>query len=285
MRRTDLQAIWIDVDGMRLHCLTAGESGSPVVLLHGAGLDSAALSWGEVIGPLSTHHRIFAPDLPGYGLSDKPDIHYTIDFYAKVVKHLLDVLHLGKVSLVGLSMGGAIALALTLHVPTRVEKLVLVDTYGVQDKLAAQRLSYLYVHLPFLDELSYWLMGRSRSMVRWSLLAGLIYDPTRLSDELVDQVYRAAREPRAGRAFISMQRSDVRWSGLRSNFTNRLHEITAPTLIVHGAEDTAVPLAYAQRAHALMPNSELSIMQECRHWPQGEKPEEFNRVVGNFLGT
>ncbi|HEX6551973.1 MAG TPA: alpha/beta hydrolase [Ktedonobacteraceae bacterium] len=283
MQQTVPQDIWIDVDGMRLHCLTAGENGSPVVLLHGAGLDSAALSWGEVIGPLSMHHRIFAPDLPGYGQSSRPDIRYTIDFYVIVVNHLLDILHLEKVNLVGLSLGGAIALALTLHAPTRVEKLVLVDTYGIQDKLAAQRLSYLYVHLPFLDELSYWLIGRSRSLVRWSLLAGLIYNPTRLPDELVDQVYQAAREPGAGKAFISLQRSDVRWSGLRSDFTHKLHEITVPTLIVHGAEDTAVPLAYAQRAKALIPHVELYVMQECRHWPQREKPEEFISVVGNFL--
>lgn len=285
MQQTDSQAIWIDVDGMRLHCLTAGESGSLVVLLHGAGLDSAALSWGEVIGPLSAHHCIFAPDLPGYGQSERPAIHYTIDFYVTVVKHLLDSLHLDKVSLVGLSLGGAIALALTLDAPGRVEKLVLVDTYGIQDKVASHRLSYLYVHLPFLDELSFWLISRSRFLVRWSLLAALIYNPARLSDELVDQVYQAAREPGAGKAFRSLQRNDVRWSGLRSNFTHKLYKITVPTLLVHGAEDSAVPLSYAQRAHALIPHSDLFMMQECRHWPQREKPEEFIHVVGNFLNT
>ena len=103
-------------------------------------------------------------------------------------------------------------------------------------------LSYLYVHLPFLDELSWWLMGRSRSMIRWSLLAGLIYNPARLSAELVDRIYQTARESRAGKAFISFQRSEVLWNGLRSNFTTRLHEITVPILMVHGAQDTAAPL-------------------------------------------
>jgi pimeloyl-ACP methyl ester carboxylesterase len=283
MQHTASQTIWLDIDGMRLHCLTAGENGSPVVLLHGAGLDSATLSWGEVMGPLSAHHRLFAPDLPGYGLSSRPDLSYTIEFYATVVKQVLDRLGLDKVSLVGLSQGGAIALALTLDAPQRVEKLVLVDTYGIQDKVAAHRLSYLYVHLPFLDEWSYWLMGRSRSLIRWSLLAGLIYHPAHLSDELVDQVYQAAHKPRAGKAFISVQRSDVGWSGLRSNFTARLHEIMVPTLLVHGAQDQAVPLAAALRAHALIPHSQLHIMQECRHWPQRENPGEFSRVVGNFL--
>ncbi len=268
---------------MRLHCLTAGINGSPVVLLHGAGVDSALLSWSEVIGPLATHHRIFAPDLPGYGQSDKPTTRYTIDFYTAIMNRLLDSLQLEKVSLVGLSMGGAIALALTLHAPARIEKLVLVDTYGIQDKVAAHKLSYLYVHLPLLDELSYWLLGRSRSLVRWSLLASLIYSPAHLSAELVDQVYQAVREPKAGKAFISMQRNDLQWSGLSSNFAKRLYEVNVPTLIVHGAQDTAVPLTYAQRAATLIPNAELYIMQECRHWPQREKPEEFSRVVGEFL--
>lgn len=279
----EVQNSWLTVDDLHIHCLVAGESGSPVILLHGAGLDSATLSWGEVIGPLSAKHRVFAPDLPGYGQSDKPAIQYTMDYYTTFLDHLMDALHLEQASLVGLSMGGGIALGLTLRSPARVEKLVLVDTYGIQDKAAAHRLSYLYVHLPYLDELSYWLLGRSRSMVRWSLLVGLIYNPRRLSDELVDKVYQAAHEPGAGRAFITMQRNDMLWHGLHTNFTNRLHEITVPTLIIHGAEDTAVPLAYAQRAHSLIKNSELYIMQECRHWPQREKPEEFNRVVSNFL--
>ena len=162
MQQTAFQAVWLNVDGMRIHCLTAGESGSSIVLLHGAGADSATLSWGEVIGPLSSHHRVFAPDLPGYGRSPKPDIQYTMDFYVQFVQQLLDVLQQDQIVLVGLSMEGAIALALALRSPKWVEKLVLVDPYGIQDKVVAHWLSYLYVHLPSLDELSWWLIGRSR---------------------------------------------------------------------------------------------------------------------------
>ncbi len=207
MQPTESQAIWLDIDGIRVHCLTAGKSGSPVVFLHGAGVDSATLSWSEIIGKVATHHRVFAPDLPGYGQSGGPDITYTINFYVQFVEHLLDELHLGKASLVGLSLGGAIALALTLQAPERVEKLILVDTYGIQDKAVAHRLSYLYVYLPGLAELSYWLMRKSRAMVRWVLLAGLICNPAHLSEELVDQCYQAAREKGAGKAFLSLQRS------------------------------------------------------------------------------
>ncbi|MBV9228981.1 MAG: alpha/beta hydrolase [Chloroflexi bacterium] len=120
---------WLEVDGLRIHCLTAGESGPALVLLHGGGTDSASLSWGEVLGPLSAHHRVFAPDWPGFGQSDKPAISYTTDYYVHYLQHLLTALGLARVVLIGLSMGGGIALNFTLNDPARVEKLVLVDAY------------------------------------------------------------------------------------------------------------------------------------------------------------
>ena len=283
MLPTAIKDTWLEIDGLRIHCFVAGETGSPVMLLHGGGLDSALLSWGKVISPLSDHHCIFVPDLPGYGQSDHPSIQYTMDFYLTFLAHLLDALHLEHISLVGLSLGGGIALGLALRFPARVEKLILVAPYGILDKVSAHKWGYLLVHLPSLEELSYWLVGRSRRMVRWTLLAGLIYNPQRLSPEIVEEVYRLAREQGAGKAFISFQRSEVLWNGLRSNFIDRLHEIAVPTLLIRGSADAAVPLSQVQRAHELIKGSELYIMQECRHWPQGEKPEEFNRVVLSFL--
>ena len=283
MQPSESQTIWLDVEGMRVHCLTSGEGGVPIVLLHGGGVDSATLSWGEIIGRVALRHQIFAPDLPGYGQTEKPDIQYTMEFYIQFVEHLLEELKLDRVSLVGQSLGGAIALGLTLDAPERVEKLVLVDTYGIQDKAVSHRLAYLYVHLPGLAELSNWLMGKNRALVRWVLLAGIIYNPAHLSEELVDQCYQAVREKGAGKAFLSLQRSEVGWHGVRSNFTPRLCDVTVPTLLVHGAEDRSVPLACAKRAHALIAGSQLYVMQECRHWPQGENPDEFSRVMEGFL--
>lgn len=274
---------WLEVDGLHIRCFVAGGTGSPVLLLHGGGLDSALLSWGKVMGPLSEHHCLFVPDLPGYGQSDHPPVRYTMEYYLSFLAHLLDALRLERISLAGLSLGGGIALGFALRFPERVEKLILVAPYGILDKVAGHKWGYLLVHIPYLDELSYWLVGRSRRLVRWTLLAGLIYDPQHLSAEVVEQVYRLARERRAGQAFISFQRSEVRWSGLRSNFIDRLHEITALTLLIGGSADPEVPLPKAQHAHELIKGSELYIMQDCRHWPQGEKPEEFNRVVLDFL--
>jgi pimeloyl-ACP methyl ester carboxylesterase len=73
------------------------------------------------------------------------------------------------------------------------------------------------------------------------------------------------------------------WHGLRSDMTGRLHEITVPTLLIHGAQDRALPLSYAQKAHALIKNSELVILQDCGHWAQRAKPEEFHQIVSTFL--
>jgi pimeloyl-ACP methyl ester carboxylesterase len=199
------------------------------------------------------------------------------------LEHLLDALHLQKVSLAGISLGGGIALSFTLRFPDRVEKLVLVDSYGLLSSAPWHKLSYLLVHLPFLNALTMRLVGSSRSLIRWSLLAGLVYSPQRLSEELVDEVYRRAREAGAGKAFASFQKSEMLWNGLRNDLTGRLHEITVPTLIVQGAEDPAVPIACARRARALIKNSELYIVPQTKHWPQGEKPEEFTRVALQFL--
>ena len=100
---------------------------------------------------------------------------------------------------------------------------------------------------------------------------------------IIDEVYRQAHTPSRGKAFTSTQKNDMTWHGLRSDMTGRLHEITVPTLLVHGAQDSAVPLSYAQKAHTLIKNSELVILQDCGHWAQREKPEEFHQVVSTFL--
>jgi pimeloyl-ACP methyl ester carboxylesterase len=107
MLQTTIKDTWLEIDGLRIHCFVAGESGSPVILLHGGGLDSATISWRASIGSLSAHQRVFAPDLPGYGQSDKPAVEYTLDYYVNFLAHFMDALHLDKASLIGLSLGFA----------------------------------------------------------------------------------------------------------------------------------------------------------------------------------
>jgi pimeloyl-ACP methyl ester carboxylesterase len=279
---TTATTTWLRVDGLRVRCLTAGSDGRPVLLLHGGGIDAADFSYGHAIGPLARTCRVFAPDLPGYGGSDGPDGRYTLDFYAGFLGRLMDALGLERASLVGLSLGGGAALGFALRSPERVDRLVLVDSYGLGTDIPWGRLGYLLVRAPLVNDLAYALLRRSRRMVRWSLY-NLVHDRSAVDAALVEEAYRLVRKPGAGHAFRSFQKDEVGWRGLRTSYVDRLREVSAPTLIVHGANDEAVPVAWAYRAHDLIPGSELRVIPRCGHWPPRERPEEFNRIVVEFL--
>jgi pimeloyl-ACP methyl ester carboxylesterase len=277
------ETLWVDVNGLRIHCVAAGD-GPPVLLLHGGGLDSGQFTYRYTIGPLSEGHRAFAPDWPGYGQSDKPDVEYTVPFYVDFLGTLVDALGLERISLVGLSMGGAAALGFALRAPERVEKLVLVDSYGLGGDVPWGRVGYLMVHAPLLSQLTYALLRRSHAMVRWSLY-GLVHDRKVVTERMVEEVAQLLGDPRAGYAWASFQRGEVRWGGLHTDFSNRLGGLSVPTLLVHGAHDDAVPLAWARRAKERIPQSHLEVFPDCGHMPPRERPEEFARVVDRFLAS
>ena len=273
----------LSVNGLRTHIFNAGETGSTVLLLHGAGTDSARLSWGDVMGPLAeSGHRVVAPDLPGYGDSERPDIAYNTSFFIDFVGQLITTLELERPSLMGLSMGGAIALGITLRWPERVNRLVLVDSYGLQRKVAMQFISWLSVITPGVMESTWAMVRSSRSMARWSM-TNIFHDPKAISDALLDEILVEAKKPYAGRAFTRHQRDDVFANGLRTVYLDRLGEIKTPVLIVHGRDDKAVPLACAEEAHRLIPGSTLHVIPGAGHWSQREKPQEFIHTVVDFL--
>lgn len=273
---------WVNVNGIRVHCLTSGEAGPPVVLLHGGGIDSASFTYGHLIAPLAGGRRVFAPDWPGYGRSDKPDLDYTMRFYVDFIGRLMDALDLERASLVGISMGGGAALGFALRSPQRVEKLVLVDSYGLGSEVPWGRLGYLMVQAPLVDKLTYALLRGSHTMVRWSLY-GLVHDRRTVTDGMVEQTAQLLEDPRVGLAWASFQKNEVGWSGLRTDFSDELGALAMPTLLVHGADDRAVPLAWARRAQGRISDCELRVFPECGHLPPRERPEEFARVLRRFL--
>lgn len=273
---------WLEVDGLRVHCLHAGEGNVPVLLLHGGGYDSASLSYKHAMGPISEQRRVFAPDWPGYGQSDKPKVEYTTEYYVGFLDRLMNALGLEKASLVGISMGGAISLGFALRSPHRVEKLVLVDSHGLGGEVPGGAASYALVRLPLLNRLVWAALKRSRRMVRASLET-TFYDPRAVTENLVDEVYQLVKKPGAGQAWRTWQENEIEREGLRTNYVDRLPELAVPTLILHGAEDGYVPVSWARRAHALMKNSTLNVFEQCGHWLTLERPEEFNGVVLEFL--
>ncbi len=277
-----VESAYVQLDGLRLHYLRAGQSGSPVLLLHGGGIDSASLSYGPSLPLIAREHRVWAPDLPGYGESDTPRVTYTTEYYVGIVERFMEAMSLASASLVGVSLGGAITLGLALQAPARVEKLVLVDSHGLGREVPYGCLGVALVRAPLVDELTYAALRRSRALTRWSLEA-LLHNRRAVTPELVDETYRLMKQPRAGEAWHSFQLSDLTLQGIRTNYTGRLREVKAPTLLLHAERDNLVPLAWAERAQRLMPNARLVVAPDSGHWLPREDPEWFSRQVLAFL--
>src|SRR5512140_2516120 len=121
----NIVSCFLTIQGIRVHYLCAGDGGTTVILLHGGGVDCAALSWGGFLPELAENYRVIAPDLPGYGETDRPDVPYSMNYYIQFLAGFLDQLGTPCATLAGISMGGGIALGFALSNPARVEKLVL----------------------------------------------------------------------------------------------------------------------------------------------------------------
>ena len=121
-------------------------------------------------------------------------------------------------------------------------------------------------------------------MIRWSLY-GLVYDRQKVTEEMVEETSRLLNDPRAGQTWSSFQENEVGWGGLRTDFSDRLRLLVMPTLLVHGAHDRVVPIAWARRAQERIPDCEFRVFSECGHLPPREHSGEFAGVVGRFLAS
>jgi pimeloyl-ACP methyl ester carboxylesterase len=269
-----------EIKGVATHYLRAGGTGSALVLLHGGSADSASLSWRPSMDLFARSHRVFAPDLPGYGSSAKPDLNYTVEYYTRFLSHFVQQLGLEGFSLVGLSMGGHIAGSFALQFPSLVEKLVLVNSAGLGTQWHWRMLAKLMVKMPRLHK-TVREMGNRQTMKL--SLGKIVHNLEVITDDLIDEIARNAAARGAGRAWRSYLENEMNGSGFRNGILDRLSEITQPTLIIHGSKDRMIPVKWATKAHQLIPDSRLCILERCGHWPQREKPVEFHEAVLEFL--
>lgn len=276
--------IWLKVSGLRVHCLTAGASGPAVLLLHGSGLDAAGVSFASAISALATRCRVFAPDLPGFGESDPMPDGWGFADYSAFLSPLLTELDLRRTSLAGLSMGGGIALGFALEAPERVERLVLIDSACLDDALPGGRTTWFVVHLlGGLSALQWRLLASSRRLTGWVLRRAVPHRPEQVTSTLLDRVMRHLRKPGAAAAFRDWERREVGWRRLRTCYVDRLPALAVSTLILHGADDPLVPVAVAERAHCLIPNSRLKVIPACGHLAPLDQPAAVSCALRDFL--
>lgn len=262
--------------GTCVRYLAAGE-GPPVVLLHGIGIDSASISWRHTIPALAENRRVYALDFPGHGGSDRPRVRYTHEYFTDVLESFLSALDLEGAPLVGISMGGCVALEYALE--HDVERLALVDSYGLGRDAPWRPAASTLLRIPGAYRGWWRAIGASRRAVRSHLRRLTAGRP---GDDLVDDVYRTVQDRSGVRAVSSWQRSEFGFRGLKTCHRDRLDELDRPSLFVHGAEDPLVPASWSERA-AAEADGDLAVLDGCGHWPTREAPERFNGALTSFL--
>ena len=187
---------WLEVECLRVRCLTADAGGTSVLLLYSSGIGSAGFSYKHFIEPLALSWGV-RTGLAGIRRERQTRGGAHHGFYVGFLGRLMDTLRLERVSFVSISLGGAAALGFTFRSPQRVERLVLVDIYSLGNEVPWGRLGYLLVHAPLLDNLMYALVRCSCRMVRWSLY-NLLHDRRVVTEEMVEEVRRLVNKTEGG---------------------------------------------------------------------------------------
>jgi pimeloyl-ACP methyl ester carboxylesterase len=237
-------------------------AGTPLLLIHGIGGD--ADEWAFCFDALSKTHRVIALDLLGFGRSDKPRIEYTLAKFVEAVESFLQQLNIGRLSVLGESLGGWIAASFALKFPKQVQKLILVDAAGVWGDIT---------ELPIDVRVS--TREHLRDVYR------LVFNDKRLASELiVDLAYRQHLERGDAYTIESVLRC-------QADGSERLDEVignlTMPTQIIWGEQDEMIPLRVGRRLQQLIPGSRLEAIPHCGHVPALEKPGELTGCVLEFL--
>lgn len=261
----------IDAGGIEVNYHDHG-SGFPVLLIHGSGPGvSAYANWRLVMPELSKQRRVIAPDMVGFGFTERPaDYEYTMTNWVKQAIDLLDALGLEQVDLVGNSFGGALSLALTIHHPERVRRLVLMGAAGVSFPIT-----------PALDAV--WGYEPSFENMR-RIMDVFAYDRGLVNDDLARLRYEASAREGVQESYAQMFPAPrQRWVEALASPEEDIAKIDKETLIVHGRDDLVIPLQNSIRLSQLISRSQLHVYGRCGHWTQIEHSRRFAQLVSNFL--
>lgn len=254
----------LQLDDLALYYEVTGK-GEPLLLLHGLG--SSGRDWELQLPEFSRHFQVITVDVRGHGRSSKPPGPYSVPQFAADIAALMRELVLGPAHLVGISMGGMIALQLALAAPGCVRSLVLVNS---GPELVARS---------WLQRLQLWqrlLVVRFSSMRRIGTFIGRRLFP-KPEQALLLQIFIERWAENDKQAYSHAFEALIGWS-----VTDRLHEIKQPVLVI-AAEHDYVPLAYQEACAARLATARLVVIPDSRHATPADQPEMFNRTVLAFL--
>ncbi|MDQ1731340.1 MAG: hypothetical protein QOK10_1499 [Pseudonocardiales bacterium] len=272
----------VTVHGHELWYLDSGQ-GPAVLFIHG--LLGSNRSWSSLIDSLNTDHRMIAPDLFGHGASAKPRGDYSLGAQAGTLRDLLNLLGIDRVTLVGHSLGGGIAMEFCYLFPERVAQLVLVSSGGlgrsVSPLLRAATLPGAEWVLPLIA--SSWVRGRAEAAGRVLARLGL-----RAGSDVVEawQGFTSLGDAESRRAFLATTRSVIDPGGQTVSAHDHLPmAIEIPTLIVWGTQDPIIPAWHAVTAQQAIAGSRVELFEGAGHFPHLEEPERFAGLLGDFIAV
>ncbi|MEO3757513.1 alpha/beta hydrolase [Mycobacterium sp. B14F4] len=272
------------IHGYRRAYRVAG-SGPAILLIHGIGDNST--TWETVQSKLAQRFTVIAPDLLGHGKSDKPRADYSVAAYANGMRDLLSVLDIDRVTVIGHSLGGGVAMQFAYQFPQLVDRLVLVGAGGVtrevnialrfaslpmgSEALALLRIPFVLPALQMVGRATGGLFGSS----------GLGRDIPQMLRILAD-----LPEPTANSAFARTLRAVVDWRGQVVTMLDRCYLTqSVPVQLIWGTRDSVIPVSHARMAHAAMPGSRLEIFDGSGHFPFHDDPDRFVEVVEKFIDS
>lgn len=278
--KTAIEERRINLGGLTTRYFTAGNDGSPLVLLHGDG--ESALDWSWVLPKLAARHRVWAPDFPGTGDSAKPKREYSPEFLAQFVADFLSALAIERAVLVGNSLGGLVALRLALSHPEQVAALVLADSSGLGQSVSPL-LSNLTV--PWYGEVAIaWAKTPLGAKQRaWSRAALLFAHPWQVPETWLAEQERMALLPGFLEASLSSLRAQLNVFGQHQVLLDSLGQLQMPTLVVWGTDDLVLPKSQGQDAVSRLQQGQLALIPDCGHLPHVERPELFTEELSKFL--
>ncbi|MBE18397.1 MAG: alpha/beta hydrolase [Thaumarchaeota archaeon] len=263
-----MQFKFTNVMNNKIRYAESGSDNKCLLLIHGLG--GSAESWIHNVDILAKNFHVFAPDLIGFGKSDKPKIKYDMKMFTNFINKFMDSVGIKKTNVIGSSMGGQIAAEFAISHPKQVEQLVLISPAGIPPR-EFKGTTKLKKYIKVLD-------AKNLDDIRRALTPVDDNDSS-ITDDYVKSVYEYVNMPGTRYAFLSSLQESTRMSRL----AGRLKLIRARTFVIWGNDDDLIPVKYCEPFISKMKNCRLLIIEKCGHRPHAEKSYVFNKVVIDFL--
>jgi 2-hydroxy-6-oxonona-2,4-dienedioate hydrolase len=262
---------FVNADGVNTRIIEAGE-GEPLILLHGVG--GHAEAYARNVKSLSKHFRVLVIDMVGHGYTDKPNQPYTLDVYSNHLLAVIKTLSLSKVHLSGESLGGWTSAWFAAQHPEYVKSLLLNTPGNIKGKPEVMK--------KLKESTIQAVLEVNKENVR-KRLEFLFWDTSFVTEELVQSRYNIYTKPELKKAIENIMILQE-WE-VRKNYTwdsKWTSKITVPTIILMSDHDPTATLEDAEYLQELIPHSQLVVVEGAGHWPQWEKPEQFDQIQINF---